>query len=39
MARAFGYRGDTMFDLNFFDTKPLSEKAIKALALKQLERL
>ena len=39
VARAFGYRGDTMFDLNFFDTKPLSEKAIKALALKQLERL
>ncbi|MBZ2408858.1 hypothetical protein HX747_16185 [Streptomyces sp. L06] len=39
VARATGYRGDTMFDLHFFDTKPLSEKAIKALALKQLERL
>ncbi|WP_047465954.1 hypothetical protein [Streptomyces sp. M10] len=37
--RAVGYRGDVMFDLHFSDTKPLSEKAIKDLALKQLERL
>ncbi|MFD5028159.1 hypothetical protein [Streptomyces sp. NPDC058373] len=38
-ARVVGYRGDIMFDLHFVDTKPLSEKAIKDLALKQLERL
>ncbi|MFE6721837.1 hypothetical protein ACFVDU_30145 [Streptomyces albidoflavus] len=38
-ARVVGHRGDVMFDLHFTDTKPLSEKAIKDLALKQLERL
>lgn len=38
-ARVVGHRGDVVFDLHFTDTKPLSEKAIKDLALKQLERL
>ncbi|OAH13302.1 hypothetical protein [Streptomyces jeddahensis] len=38
-ARALGYRGDVMFDIHIFDTKPISKKDIRTLAERQLERL
>ncbi|WP_313896791.1 hypothetical protein [Streptomyces sp. GC420] len=38
-ARAAGYRGDVMFAIHIFDTKPISKKDIRTLAEQQLERL
>lgn len=38
-ARALAEHGDIVLDIHVFDTKPISEKAIRALAEKQLERL
>lgn len=38
-ARAIGQRGDVMFDINIFDTVPVSKKDIRTLAERQLERL
>ncbi|MFE7328935.1 hypothetical protein ACFU8W_28955 [Streptomyces sp. NPDC057565] len=38
-ARAIAQRGDVMFDINIFDTAPISKKDIRALAERQLERL
>ncbi|MFE4649480.1 hypothetical protein [Streptomyces sp. NPDC056707] len=38
-ARAIGQRGDVMFDINIFDTVPISKKDIRTLAERQLERL
>ncbi len=38
-ARAIGQRGDVMFDVNIFDTVPISKKDIRTLAERQLERL
>ncbi|WP_309484335.1 hypothetical protein [Streptomyces himalayensis] len=38
-ARALGYRGDVMFDIHIFDTRPISKRDIRTLAERQLERL
>lgn len=38
-ARALAERGDIVMDINILDTKPISEKTIRTLAEKQLERL
>ncbi|MFB7222006.1 hypothetical protein [Streptomyces sp. NPDC056227] len=38
-ARAIAQRGDVMFDINIFDTTPISKKDIRTLAERQLERL
>ncbi|MFG3409033.1 hypothetical protein [Streptomyces sp. NPDC048142] len=38
-ARALAVRGDIMFDINIFDTVPISKKDIRTLAERQLERL
>ncbi|MFB9578534.1 hypothetical protein [Streptomyces yanii] len=38
-ARAIAQRGDVMFDINIFDTAPISKKDIRTLAERQLERL
>ncbi|WP_078852714.1 hypothetical protein [Streptomyces sp. NRRL S-1824] len=38
-ARAIAQRGDVMFDINIFDTVPISKKDIRTLAERQLERL
>jgi hypothetical protein len=38
-ARALAYRGNVVMDIHVYDTHPISEKTIRALAEKQLERL
>jgi hypothetical protein len=38
-ARALAYRGDIVMDIQIYDTHPISEKIIRALAEKQLECL
>lgn len=38
-ARAVAYRGNVVMDIHIYDTEPISEKAIRTLAEKQLERL
>ncbi|WP_405779287.1 hypothetical protein [Streptomyces sp. NBC_00859] len=38
-AMALGWRGDVMFEISVFDSRPISEKDIRTLAERQLERL
>ncbi len=38
-ARALAYRGDVVMDVHVYDTHPISEKTVRTLAEKQLERL
>ncbi|MFE2375048.1 hypothetical protein [Streptomyces sp. NPDC059398] len=38
-ATALGWRGDVVFIIDLFDTRPISEKDIRTLAERQLERL
>ncbi|MFJ5291179.1 hypothetical protein [Streptomyces sp. NPDC088348] len=38
-ATAMGWRGDVMFEINVFDSRPISQKDIRTLAERQLERL